>query len=279
MPTTPTYVTFSGLLFNARSAANCWNIIAPLLLLMNVNIIAITETWFSPDDDFSVYELQGFSQFCKCRYGKRGGGVMLCIKSTLSPKLLSSSSPTSTFDMISVQFFTPDPTIITLVSSPDCSHTDSICLYRQLSDVLNHAGSCNILIFGDFNLPYICWDNLANTRNDGIHDSFHELCLPYDLHQIVSGPTRGRNLLDLILVSHPACYGPVTVEPPISNSDHDSITFELRSQAVTLPASLNNGLPTRSFAYAKANYDLINAALLRVVWNDVFVNCINVNEY
>ena len=191
---------------------------------------------------------------------------MLCIKSTLSPKLLSSSSPTSTFDMISVQFFTPDPTIITLVyRPPDCSHTDSICLYRQLSDVLNHAGSCNILILGDFNLPYICWDNLANTRNDGIHDSFHELCLSYDLHQIVTGPTRGRNLLDLILVSHPACYGPVTVEPPIGNSDHDSITFELRSQAVTLPASLNNGLPVRSFAYAKANYDLINAALLRVV--------------
>ena len=137
---------------------------------MNVNIIAITETWFSPDDDCSVYELQGFSQFCKCRYGKRGGGVMLCIKSTLSSKLLSSSSPTSTFEMISLQFFTPDPIIITLVySPPDCSHIDSICLYRQLSDVLNHAGSCNVLILGDFNLPYICWDNLANTRNDGMY--------------------------------------------------------------------------------------------------------------
>ena len=63
LPTTPAYVTFSGLLFNARCAANYWYIIAPLLYLMNVNIIAITETWFSPDDDFSVYELQGFSQF------------------------------------------------------------------------------------------------------------------------------------------------------------------------------------------------------------------------
>ena len=80
---------------------------------------------------------------------------MLYIKSTLSPKLLPSSSPTSTFDMISVQFFTPDPTIITLVyRPPDCSHTDSICLYLQLSDVLNHAGSCNMLILSDFNLPY-----------------------------------------------------------------------------------------------------------------------------
>ena len=99
------------------------------------------------------------------------------------------------------------------------------------------------------------------------------------MHQIVTDPTRGRNLLDLILVSHPACYGPVTVEPPIGNSDHDSITFELRFQTVNLPASLSNGLPARSFAYAKENYDLINAALLRVAWNDVFVNCINVNEY
>ena len=71
---------------------------------MNVSIIAISETWFSPDDDLymHVYNLHGFSNFCKYRYGKRGGGVMLRIESTLSPKLLFSSSPTSSFDMISV---------------------------------------------------------------------------------------------------------------------------------------------------------------------------------
>ena len=40
-----------------------------------------------------------------------------------------------------------------------------------------------------------------------------------------------------------------------------------------------NDLAARSFAYAKVNYDIINAALLRIIWNDVFAICINVYEF
>ena len=47
--------SFTGLLFNARSAANTWSNIAPLICAMHVNIVAITETWFCHDDDLSAY--------------------------------------------------------------------------------------------------------------------------------------------------------------------------------------------------------------------------------
>ena len=70
-------------MFNARSAANTWSDIALLLYDMNVNIIAITETWFSQDSDLSAYELHGFSNYFKCRFGWRGGGVMLCVDAKL----------------------------------------------------------------------------------------------------------------------------------------------------------------------------------------------------
>ena len=66
-------------MFNARSAANTWSDIAPLQYDMNVNIIAILETWFSQDSDLSAYELHGFSNYFKCPYGRRGEGIMLCV--------------------------------------------------------------------------------------------------------------------------------------------------------------------------------------------------------
>ena len=246
---------------------------------MNVGVVAITETWFMPDSDLLAYTLHGFSQFVKSRYGKRGGGVMLCIDSKLCPTVLFSSSTNSSFDVVAVKFFSPAPTFITLVyRPPDCSPADTLQLQRVLGDLLDEAGVCNSIVLGDFNLPHICWDNLALTRTHGIHDSFHEFFLCRDLYQLVQEPTRGDNLLDIILTSHPVSFDAVTVEPPIGNSDHDSVTFKL----------LHNTIPTESshdvvnspcFDFVKADFVAITNALIRVDWQDLFSNCLTIDQY
>ena len=59
-------------MFNARAAANTWPDITPLQYDKTVNIIAITETWFSQDSDLSANEFHGFCNYFKCRFGRRG---------------------------------------------------------------------------------------------------------------------------------------------------------------------------------------------------------------
>ena len=123
---------------NARSAPNTWSDIAPLLYDMNVNIIAITETWFSQDSDLSAFELYGFSNYFKYRFGRREGRVMLCIDARLISKLiLFVSSNDLPFDLLSVKLFTHKPIVITLVyRPPDCSVADALVLQNLLDEIL-----------------------------------------------------------------------------------------------------------------------------------------------
>ena len=162
-------------MFNARSAVNTWSDIAPFLYNMNVNIIAITETWFSQDSDLSAYELHGFTNYFKYRFGRHGGGVMLCVDARLISKLLFVSSNDLPFDLLSVKLFTQKPFVITLVyRSPDCSVADTLILQNLLDDILAKSTSAVCIMLSDFNLPNICWYNLASSSNDGLHNNFHE---------------------------------------------------------------------------------------------------------
>ena len=125
---------------------------------MNFNIIAITETWFSQDSDLSAYELHGFSNYFKCRFGRRGGDLMLCVDVRLIYKLLFFSSNDLPFDVLSVKLFTHKPIVITLVYRPsDCSVADTLVLQNLLDDILAKSTSAVSVMLGDFNLPNFCW--------------------------------------------------------------------------------------------------------------------------
>ena len=49
----------------------------------------------------------------------------------------------------------------------------------------------------------------------------------WDLHQIVTKPTRGNNHLDIILTTHSERYNRVHTVPPLVNSDHDTVLCHL----------------------------------------------------
>ena len=170
-------------MFNARSAANTWSDIAPLLYDMNVNIIAITETWFSQNSDLSAYELHGFYNYFKCRFGRRGGGVMLCVNAKLISKLLFVSSNDLPFDLLSVKLFIHESIVITLVyRPPDFSVADTLVLWNLLDDILAKSTSAVSIMLGNFNLLNICLYNLASSCNDSLHNNFHEFVLHNDLY-------------------------------------------------------------------------------------------------
>ena len=82
---------------------------------------------------------------------------------------------------------------------------------------------------GDFNLPNIHWDTLEKTS--GVNELvFVELLNDHCLSQLINTPTRGKNILDLIVITNmPDVVSLTRILPPKETSvftDHHAITFD-----------------------------------------------------
>ena len=78
---------------------------------------------------------------------------------------------------------------------------------------------------GDFNHGHIQWKSVESTGGEDqqclflIQDSFltqHEL-----------EPTRGENVLDIVLLLHKELVDNVNIHEPLGNSDHNQIHFDI----------------------------------------------------
>ena len=90
-------------------------------------------------------------------------------------------------------------------------------MQNLLDDIFAKSTSAVSIMLGDFNLPNICWYNLASSCNDGLHYNFHEFVLHNDLYQLVKEPTRNNNILDLLITSHPDLFRPILIQPSTGN--------------------------------------------------------------
>ena len=81
-----------------------------------------------------------------------------------------------------------------------------------------------ICLLRDFNLPKVNWELMA-PKPDCSHPTFYRECLEVFndclLEQMVTSPTWGQNILDLLLTSNPTLIEKVSVLPGLS--DHDIV--------------------------------------------------------
>ena len=90
--------------------------------------------------------------------------------------------------------------------------------------VIKEMASKPCIIMGDFNLPDIDWVNmLASNRSE----SFLELIMDSFLYQNVNRPTRGDNILDLVLSCDKDMVNDLQMQCPIANSDHNVICWRM----------------------------------------------------
>ena len=68
---------------NARSIINKKNELDIMVDEIKPHIIGITESWANNDITDAELGMEGYVMFRKDRMGKRGGGVLLCIKETI----------------------------------------------------------------------------------------------------------------------------------------------------------------------------------------------------
>ena len=111
-------------------------------------------------------------------------------------------------------------------------------------------GEC--VIMGDFNHGHIQWKSLESAGGDD--HQFLLLTQDCFLTQHVLEPTRGENVLDLILSSQKKLVDNVKVHEPLGSSDHNQIHFNIKT------------LSMRKFNTGK--YKKLRTYLTNIVWNN-----------
>ena len=102
--------------------------------------------------------------------------------------------------------------------------------------ISNNGRLPNIILSGDFNLPSIDWE--TNTVRDNpqygqaINSKLVEIANNNDLIQMVTEPTRGNNILDLLFTTNPALVEHIEIHPGMS--DHNIVITDVNLRARTV---------------------------------------------
>ena len=232
--------------FNARSIFPKFEELCLIISVYNPDIICICETWPTPDTLDSEISLLNYSLFRKDHLLKMGGGVALYAKVCLSPLITSlpASSPPIEFILISINYLNVKYFIGCFYHPPNHPQ-DSLHLLDMLSSCSFNLSN-NLLLFSDFN------HNILHSYPPSIQ----HLVDFYSLVQVIHSPTRysaGHSAaLDLAFIpmSTTSSY---MILPPVSNSDHQSISISVFPKSSSHPISAPPSAKTIHL-YSKANF-------------------------
>ena len=134
----------------------------------------------------------------------------------------------------------------------DLKENDLVC------KLVEKAASGHVVIMGDFNYPDIEWDfltagNVGKNFLDQVQDSF--------LFQHVDFPTRGNNILDLVLSSEEGMVSNLTTLGKLGASDHDILFFNLCTK---VNIKHNQRLVPN---FRRANWQQINQDMAMIDWD------------
>ena len=202
----PLAVRFGAL--NARSAVNKGALINDLIRENQLDILAVCESWIKVDDpdvikndiappNFSVQHVHR-PRVCGNRRSKtKGGGLAFICSNDLSARPLKTQLSTTSFELQLVAL-TVNRAIVKIASvyrPPDKSQTIFIDEFANLLTTIGPGCSGErLLICGDFNMP----GNVPGT----IDERLSTLLDVHGYQQHVAQPTRGRNLLDLLIIGY-----------------------------------------------------------------------------
>ncbi|XP_019615685.1 PREDICTED: uncharacterized protein LOC109463354, partial [Branchiostoma belcheri] len=221
------------------------------------DIIIATETWL----DATVYDSEilpdTYRAYRRDR-NKNGGGVIVAVRTTLK----SSDVPELQVDnceviWVRVKLQGRKTLYVCAYYRPDVSDRASLEGFNASVSKAAQIPNAHLLIGGDMNLP--CWDWTTmqmkpNPRYPGLHNMFIDILGDHGLEQLVDMPTRGENILDLIVTNNPQLIPRVEVLPGLS--DHDAVFCEV----IVHPQKRKQN-PRLLPLYKKADWDSIRKSM------------------
>lgn len=242
---------------NAQSLKNKIDQFRYIFTNSNVDVICVSETWFHPAFQNSLFDLNDYHLFRTDRIG-HAGGVAIYVRNGVSAKIVLASKPGESIEFLFIEIFfngNNNKKLLTGVVYRPNRRTD----YDHLVDKLEEIALVynDVIVCGDFN-------------NNVLHDSLLESDLQSLGLTLVhkSIPTHYSNttntLIDLIFVS---CSNKILLydqlaAPMFSNHDLLFLTYEFQTF-----------IPTYTYCYRdfrKLNHAALLEDVKEVDWNAIF---------
>ncbi|GAA50217.1 hypothetical protein CLF_104247 [Clonorchis sinensis] len=170
------------------------------------SIIALTETWLTPDVSGAKISIDGYSIFRADSKRGRAGGVALYLHAALPIPIVTSGTAPAPFCnelWLQVPLRGSDSVLLGVVyRSPSSPPEDDHFLIRTLGQLSSSYHFTHLLLVGDFNAPKAPWTELQ-----------------YRAGQQPS-------LLDLVITNERHFVDQVTINAPLGHSDHCVLTFD-----------------------------------------------------
>jgi len=273
-------------MFNSQSICNKLIELNILLNQTEADIVFISETWLKPAlPDCCIANLEYWSIWRCDRVNRPGGGV--CILTRNATVVASSVSVPCIDRPIDVQICTIDMhlkncnvRLINVYRPPaNDSCVTAVIAMKKLIRCLTDLCDCNlpIVLAGDLNLPNIDWRSptlIADSESCSVNFSLFATRHAFD--QLVSDPTRGRNILDIVLCNESFLIGTVKTCSPFSTSDHCCVRFNINYEDAAKQTSSHQSVASKRVAmpdFRRADWDSIKAHLSHVEWDSVFAQC------
>ena len=267
LASTGNHFFLSCIVSNARSLKNKLHDLHYMLYIQSPDIIFFTETWlqeFFPDsllDPKNNYNILRHD-----RSYSRGGGVCIFISKRLTFVPLVIENDVN-LEMIAVDIIADriKCRFVNVYRKPSYATED----VHYAQNVINRLQKlCDVkystVIVGDINCPLINWPSLT-CPSDGIQDIIMDFICDNGFEQLVVEPTRGNNILDVVMSNNCFLVSDIQLAPPLGNSDHSCVKF-----TVDLPVknTFSETSSQKVYLWNQADYELLSNYLLQINWSD-----------
>ena len=195
----------------------------------NPDLVCITETWLHASTINEHLFIPGYNVMFKNRASQLHGGVCIYIKNLIPYKRLSDLEDPE-FEVLWSYIRPPrlprgtSCIIVGTIYHPPRSD-DSAMLDYLITTLISLEGlypGCGILLTGDFN-----------------HLKIQRLVAQFKMKQLVRIPTRGNNILDLIITNMHQAYdcNSVCTIPPFGLSDHNGVLLRPKERSPNINSS------------------------------------------
>ena len=198
-------------------------------------------------------------------YGKDrnsyGGGVFVLVKSSIpSSQIDINSSIEIVWSYIHLNK-NSDVIVGSVYCPPHSADTVLEDLQSYVVEIKRRYPSAQIILGGDFNCPGIDWEH--GTLTDSYVPQLYlekliTLIQDTQMSQLVIFPTRGINILDLCLCTHPDSV--LSCEPISGFSDHDAIILSIQTTRQVIKQH-----PRTVYLYRSADWDKIREELAELL--------------
>ena len=244
--------------------------------------IAIVESWLKPHIQDAQIQIPNYQILRQDRKKRDRGGVLLYVHNGLP------TSNVKTFDDsycggIVCEVKSLNAILITIYrppSAPDSSFEKLLkFIQRTIDEITDNDEYRDIFFTGDFNLPEICW-SISEKYTPQTKLSYSATLLlnfmeDHLLNQYVDKPTRGDNILDLILTNNSNIISHVqSMETNLS--DHNIVKMQTTHNLLKPQQKIPVKIPNHSFRslnLKKSNFSEISEHLKTINWEELKSLC------